>query len=219
MTAAAVTAGGILLHEEITQGGGIEGWEAWTNWVGFHTPNFLTGNGEEGGFWGVIDYALALLVASIGGLFPDIDHKNSYISNKLHFSTAWFMKHRGPTHTIYMYLGMIGFYWYATSFGTVHFSGFDFSGRAEVNYLPLIGEFLFWLGIGSLLHIFGDMHTTSGVRIFGARMRAYRTLPSFLIFSTGGGKESIFMFLYTALFLYSVLGHFEGLGLFTGLFS
>jgi membrane-bound metal-dependent hydrolase YbcI (DUF457 family) len=130
----------------------------------------------------LIDFFIALLIVGVGGLLPDIDHNRSFISNKLGFNLSWLFKHRGPTHTVYPYIAMIVFGLYETT---------------------LLAESLFWLGIGSLLHMYGDMHTVSGVRIFGWGP-ALRVLPKPIAWSYGSGVESIFMFLYSSLLIFSI---------------
>lgn len=138
------------------------------------TPDF-----SEYGFTGFMNYALFWAVITFASLLPDIDHSNSFISNRLGFSLPF--KHRGFTHYIYLWSGLI---------------------FASVNNLIPHPEFFFWISIGALLHSFGDMHTKGGVCFFGFSKKIY-VLPSSLVFNTGGALEKIFFIGYLSLFIYS----------------
>ena len=96
------------------------------------------------GFSGFMNTGLFLAVLAIGSLLPDLDHGNSYLSNKIGISLPF--KHRGVTHTIYPYFLLA-----------------VLAAAGSVGY----ADFVFWLSIGALFHILGDMHTAGGVKIFG----------------------------------------------------
>ena len=101
--------------------------------VGLLSPNF--------GFSNYLNFVLFLSIIFIGSLLPDLDHSKSFISKRLGFSLP--IKHRGFTHTFYI--------WFFLIFLGVYYNSF-------------ITEIGFYLGIGGLLHIFGDAHTKGGVR-------------------------------------------------------
>jgi membrane-bound metal-dependent hydrolase YbcI (DUF457 family) len=119
------------------------------------------------------------LVVGFGSLLPDIDHGNSFISNKFGFSLPF--KHRGFTHTIYPWAFMIA---YSTQVSGVY------------------SDILLWVAIGSLGHIFGDMHTVGGVKFFGFGKSL--TLFGPFVFKTGSVIEYVWLFGYGALLISSL---------------
>lgn len=133
------------------------------------------------GFDGLLNYGIFWTVIAFASLVPDIDHANSYISNKLGFSLPF--KHRGFTHYIYPWAILI---WLG------------------YNDVVPYGEFAIWIGVGALLHSFGDMHTKNGVKLFGFGKKGLNVLPSFLVFRTGSSIEAIFFVGYCILFGYSI---------------
>lgn len=139
------------------------------------TPDF-----SEYGFTGLVNTLVFLSVLAVGSLLPDIDHSKSFISRKLGVSLP--VGHRGITHTIYPYAFLI--------------------------YLSLTGnighpDFVFWLSVGALLHMVGDMHTAGGVKLFG--FGPSLTLFGPLSFKTGSLVEYIFFAGYAALLYFSLL--------------
>jgi inner membrane protein len=134
-----------------------------------------------------------LLLVSIGALLPDLDHEKSYISRKLRITgLSWLVSkltHRGPTHRI-------------------DYNFYFFGGFSLLCFYLLKGEFyLFYvipllLGIGSVLHIFGDMHTKSGVRLFGGK--SYGLFPKKFRFSTGKKMENIWFLFYSLISFYFI---------------
>lgn len=132
------------------------------------------------GFHGLMNYVVFWVVIAVASLVPDIDHSNSYISNKLGFSLPF--KHRGFTHYIYLWSALI---W------------------AGNNNLVPHPEFAIWIGVGALLHSFGDMHTKGGVKLFGFGKKGLNILPSFLVFRTGSQIEGLYFIAYSAIFVYS----------------
>ncbi len=101
---------------------------------------------------GVISAGLIL-----GSLIPDLDHKNSYISNKaksLSFFTSRLFKHRGFTHSI---LGTLIFYYILNYFLP------KLSLYIDIFYLDI---FKWALIIGFISHIILDMMTPGGVVLF-----------------------------------------------------
>ncbi len=135
------------------------------------------------GLVGIANYAVFWAVIAFASLVPDIDHGNSYISNKLKIPIHYLFKHRGFTHQVWLW-------------GVLIWLGFN-------NLIPH-AEFAIWIGIGALLHSFGDMHTKNGVKLFGFGKRGMNVLPSFLIFRTGSPIERLFFVGYSVLFGYSI---------------
>jgi len=133
------------------------------------------------GFNGIMNYVAFWVVIAVSSLLPDIDHANSYISNKLGFSLPF--KHRGFTHYVYIWFALI----YMGYQGITDFS-----------------EFFLWMGVGGLLHSFGDMHTKGGVKLFGFGKKGMTVLPSFLTFKTGNSIEYVFLVGYCMLLGISV---------------
>jgi len=127
-----------------------------------------------------------LALVSFGALLPDLDHKDSYISKRLRPISFFvsFLTHRGPTHRV--------------DYNIIFFGGISF-GLFMTNYL-LASYIVFWLGIGSLLHIYGDMHTKSGVKIFGGK-KGLHVLPKSLTFRTASGTENFWLFVYFVIFI------------------
>lgn len=120
-----------------------------------------------------LNIAIFLFVVAFGALLPDIDHANSYISNKL-FPLP--LKHRGITHTIYPWIALI---------------------LLSGNYSGWESAAMFWVGVGALTHIFGDIQTKGGVKIFGFGPSIQILGP--LTMRTGGVVE-FFVFLgYSAI--------------------
>jgi inner membrane protein len=146
----------------------------------------------------ILLFTYTLILISIGSLLPDLDHEKSYISRKLRITgLSWLvsnLKHRGPTHrldyNVYFFGGISVFIYY-------FFGGTD-GGNPEYSFytIPLL------LGIGSVLHIFGDMHTKSGVKLFGKR--SWGLFPKKLRFSTSGGMENLWLVFYLFLSFYSI---------------
>lgn len=91
----------------------------------------------------------------LGSLFPDIDHKNSYLSRKikpLSYITSRIFKHREFTHSI---VGTISIYYLL----------YLILGKINIEYIykdMFIRAFI----IGVISHIFLDMMTISGVVLF-----------------------------------------------------
>lgn len=127
-----------------------------------------------------ISLFIAMGFVAIGSLIPDIDHANSFISNKFHFSMPF--KHRGFTHQIWI--------WLAVMFASSH----------ELISHP---NFWWWISIGALLHSFGDMHTHGGVKLFGFEKKGWNVIPKLLVFKTGGFLEYFALAGYTTLGLFS----------------
>jgi membrane-bound metal-dependent hydrolase YbcI (DUF457 family) len=137
------------------------------------TPTFEV---VEGLGW----FPVFILIITISSLLPDLDHGNSYISNKLKIPIHYLFKHRGFTHQIWMWGLAI---WYGLSLSS-----------------PL-GDLILWVGVGALLHTFGDMHTKGGVKLFGFEKRGWTVIP--YGFKTGGAIEYVVSVGYIALFLHS----------------
>jgi len=139
-----------------------------------------------------------LIIVSFGALLPDLDHPQSYISKRLRPISFFvsFLTHRGPTHRV--------------DYNILFFGGISFI-LLFLNY-HIASYIVFWLGIGSLLHIFGDMHTKSGVKIFGGK-KSFHVLPKILIFRTNSGGENLWLFLYTVIFIVLMLNLYGFLNL------
>ena len=128
------------------------------------------------GITGFTNFVALWVIVSISSLLPDIDHANSFVSNKLGFSLPF--KHRGFTHYVYIWALLM---FLGTNSTSIH------------------SELMFWVGLGGLLHSFGDMHTKGGVKILGLGRRGQTILPGFLTFKTGNGVEAIFFIGYCVL--------------------
>ena len=125
------------------------------------------------------EFYMAIIV--FGSLLPDIDHSKSFLSRKLGFSLP--IRHRGFTHTVYPYFFLMSLgLFYENSYWT---------------------EIAFWVGVGALLHSFGDCHTTSGVKLLYFNKPTH-VLPKFMIWSSGSDVELFYFCFYSALFLMSL---------------
>ncbi|MBT5491947.1 metal-dependent hydrolase, partial [bacterium] len=130
---------------------------------------------------------IILFIVSIGALLPDLDHHKSYISRKIKIISFFtgFLKHRGPTHRLDYNILFFGFFSVLTM---------------EIFNNPILSYIIIWLGIGSILHIYGDMHTKSGVKLFGKK--TFYVLPKKMTFVTNSPKESMWFGIYITIFFF-----------------
>lgn len=119
-------------------------------YITFNNFNILNVDVRESNTLIVITAGLIL-----GSLFPDIDHKKSYLSQKvkpISFITSKIFRHREFTHSIV---------------GTVIVSYLLYTILSKVNIEPIYTNmFLKSFVIGIASHIFLDMLTVSGVVLF-----------------------------------------------------
>lgn len=126
-----------------------------------------------------IEYTAIVVGASaIGSLFPDIDHRGSWVSKRLKISSFIFsglFQHRGFTHTpLFVFLS-----WFVLSL-------FNFF---ILNDSYLIDLFIYGFSIGMLSHIFLDWFTPSGVPLIFPLSKEKQSLN---LFKTGGVGEVLF---------------------------
>ncbi len=116
---------------------------------------------------GVSDY----VVVSIAALLPDVDHSSSFLGKRTKIFS--FLKHRGLTHSI---LGLVLLYYILYAL--------------KIYYFPQIGPFINYILIGCGSHIFLDMLTPSGIRLFYPLKKRVK-IP---LIKTGSAWENVFMF-------------------------
>ncbi len=117
--------------------------------------------------------------ASLGALFPDIDEPESTIGRRLlgvSLLLSLFIKHRGITHTMTMIIV------YLIIFTIVIYYNFNTS---------VIFSVIAFL-LGNIVHVLGDMSTTSGVAILNPySLKKYYILPQKMRIKTGNMVEKI----------------------------
>ncbi|MCQ4924967.1 metal-dependent hydrolase [Tissierella carlieri] len=99
-------------------------------------------------------YIIVTVGFIIGSLILDIEHKNSYVSNKykiISFISRIFLKHRGFTHSIFG----VSFITLITYLSTGYLG-------VENRITTLLSASIF---IGAISHVFLDMFTPSGVEL------------------------------------------------------
>jgi len=128
------------------------------------------------GFAGINTVLFFILVAA-GSLIPDMDHKNSWINNRLKISKVlpYFTEHRGVMHSLILGFGMLAFVWIV----------FD-----KIYAVPLF--------IGFVSHILIDGLTPSGVNFLHPLGELH--LRGFI--DTGSWKESI---IFLLILIFSIL--------------
>ncbi|QDD68188.1 metal-dependent hydrolase [Caminibacter pacificus] len=131
-------------------------------------------------------YAIAGVI--LGALLPDIDEPGSYIGRKIpiiSFLISFFVKHRGFTHTIFFALIPILFAFLVPYCYFCYNSFYNFN----IFYLQI---FLFFIGVGCILHDIGDMLTKSCVKFFyPISNKTICIAPKSLRFRTGSIEENI----------------------------
>lgn len=124
-------------------------------------------------------WALPYLMAGalLGSLFPDIDEPQSTIGRYTAIVSIFlslFVKHRGITHTV----GAILLY------ASVGFLAYLFIAKSWVIWAT--SAFI----VGNIVHVIGDMLTSSGVEILNPiTTRKFYLLPRNMRFKTGGAIE------------------------------
>ena len=99
-------------------------------------------------------YIIVTVGFIIGSLILDIEHKNSYVSNKhkiISFISRIFLKHRGFTHSIFGVCSIALITYLSTGYLGV-----------ENRITTLLSASIF---IGAISHVFLDMLTPSGVEL------------------------------------------------------
>ena len=131
----------------------------------------------------------------LGSLFPDIDHKNSYLSRKLKplsYVTSKIFKHREFTHSIV---------------GTVLVSYLLYVILGKTNIDPIYSSmFNQAFTIGIISHIILDMLTISGVVLFYPIIKKRVGVQMFNSKSKMESKEMFVMIIFIIIALVSYFG-------------
>lgn len=131
----------------------------------------------------------------LGSLFPDIDHKNSYLSRRikpLSYITSKVFRHREFTHSIV---------------GTISISYLLYLILGKTNIEAIyINMFISSFTIGIISHIFLDMMTISGVVLFYPFYKKRVRLGSFNMIKdsrvVGKGMLAMIVFIIIVLIAY-----------------
>jgi membrane-bound metal-dependent hydrolase YbcI (DUF457 family) len=144
--------------------------------------------------YSIVDNSISLLIiiffSILGGLIPDIDERNSYISTLFPFSILSifirsFTKHREITHRFFTVVSLF----------IITFIIYKYS-KVENRYIEL-GIYSFFLGY--LSHLLGDAMTTGGIKRFfyPVSKKTFYFLPKSLRFNTFSSKETIYLFIFS----------------------
>ncbi len=129
----------------------------------------------------LIDVGICVAGGTLGGLLPDIDHPNSKISKKIPV-ISWivtkFCPHRGPTHTLVLWLFVLGIPMY---------------------YFPMFALVFTSIYVGVISHLFLDACTPSGCKMlapFSSKKVRFAKIK------TGGkGENFVTVLMYFGCFL------------------
>ena len=149
------------------------------------SPALIPGNEE----WMPTLFKLAPFVVPltfVGSLFPDLDHKDSYISKSpLFIFTLFFMMfgitHRGITHTFFF---------------NALFAGMIYAITTHISFLKEYSVFLTEVGaLAFLSHLIADSITKSGVNfLYPFSKKRFNTVPSLMRIKTGTPPEQVYFF-------------------------